>query len=207
MSNLKPQKIFTSEAPTLDFFKAGTPKKNILEPVEVQLEKLNARDRLKATVKRKIVQLDVNGLRKEARKIQKAARNYIERKRGRPSTTLNFAPVEPEITFAPTPPVTVARARKSGVQQSDKMLTRSKTAQSEAQPRKIYPSDIGEYRSGQRTRESDKINKKERPSVEVLNPENQFNKGYFGDALNQLYQVHGVQPRQVKKGRPKSSVL
>jgi hypothetical protein len=57
-----------------------------LEPVEVQLEKLNAGDRLKAAVKRKIVQLDVKGLRKDARKIQKAARNYVERKRGRPST-------------------------------------------------------------------------------------------------------------------------
>ena len=173
-----------------------------MEPVETQLKKLNAGERLKASVQRKIVQLDVNGLRKEARKIQKVARNYIERKRGRPSTTLNLAPVEPEITLAPTPPVTVARARKSGVQQSDKVTTRSKTAQSgvplqakmEKQPRKIYPSDVGEYRSGQRERAKDIAKNTEKPFVPVWDFENLNVKGYFSKELT-------------KPGRPKSSIL
>ena len=202
LSQLKPQKMFSSEAPTLDIFKAGNSKSNIMEPVETQLKKLNAGERLKASVKRKIVQLDVNGLRKEATKIQKVARNYIERKRGRPSTTLNLAPVEPEITLAPTPPVTVARARKSGVQQSDKVATRSKTAQSgvplqakmEKQPRKIYPSDVGEYRSGQRERAKDIAKNTEKPFVPVWDFENLNVKGYFSKELT-------------KPGRPKSSIL
>jgi hypothetical protein len=99
------------------------------------------------------------------------------------------------------------KSRTFGIQQSDKKVTRSRTAQLEDQPRKMYPSDVAEYRQGQRARERDKRNKKERPLVEVLNPENEYNKGYFGNALNQLYQTDGVQPRQVKQGRPKSSVL
>jgi hypothetical protein len=75
------------------------------------------------------------------------------------------------MTFAPPP---VARARTSGVQQSDKMVTRSKKAQSEApqvkmekQPRKIYPSDIGQYRSGQRERAKDIAKNTEKPFVPV----------------------------------------
>ena len=39
LSQLKPQKIFSSEAPTLDIFKTGNPKSNIMEPVETQLKR------------------------------------------------------------------------------------------------------------------------------------------------------------------------
>jgi hypothetical protein len=120
-------------------------------------------------------------------------------KNSRPSTTLNLAPVEPEMSYAPPP---AARARTSGVQQSDKMLTRSKTAQSgirpqlqlEREPKKIYPSDVANYRRGQTHRIDDlKINK-ERQFAPVWNMEDTYNQGYFSKEL-------------AKKGRPKSSVL
>ena len=68
----------------------------------------------------------------------------------------------------------------------------------------MYRSDNPEYRSGQKQRAKDIQNRTERPLVEVLNPEHPYNQGYFGDSLQQLYNVGGVQPRQVKQGRPTS---
>ena len=126
-------------------------------PVEEQVKRLNAGSKIRAFIKRKAVQQDLQDVNKEATKIQKVARGNIVRreikriKNSRPSTTLNLAPVEPEITYAPPP---AARARTSGVQQSDKMLTRSKTAQTgirpvqlqlEREPKKIYPANVADY--------------------------------------------------------------
>ena len=143
-------------------------------------------------------------LEKKLKKIQKTARNYIKRKREVRFSSINLVPSEPEITLAPTPPPAAARARRSGVQQSDKVLTRSKAAESgigpvqlqlEKQPRKIYPSDVGEYRSGQRTRNKDIAKNTEKQFAPVWNMEDKYNQGYFSKEL-------------AKRGpRPKSSVL
>ena len=78
------------------------------------------------------------------------------------------------------------------------------TAQPPPTPvRKYFNSDTAEYRRGQAHREKDIANKKERLLVEMLNPNNPYNQGYFGDALKQ--DKDGYFPREVKQGRPKTS--
>ena len=64
----------------------------------------------------------------------------------------------------------------------------------EKQPRKIYPSDVGEYRSGQRARNKDIAKNTEKQFAPVWNMEDKYNQGYFSKEL-------------AKKGRPKSSIL
>jgi len=204
LSNLKPHKILLPSTPSLDLLKAGTPKPKYMMPVEEQVKQLNAGGKITGAIKRKVAQLDYEGFRKEAKKIQKTARNYIKRKREVRFSSINLVPSEPEITLAPTPPPAAARARRSGVQQSDKVLTRSKAAESgigpvqlqlEKQPRKIYPSDVGEYRSGQRARNKDIAKNIEKQFAPVWNMEDKYNQGYFSKEL-------------AKRGpRPKSSVL
>ena len=44
-----------------------------------------------------------------------------------------------------------------------------------------------------------------RPLVEVLNPDNPYNQGYFGDALKQ--NKEGYHPRVVQQGKPNLSML
>ena len=175
-------------------------------PVEEQVKRLNAGSKIRAFIKRKEVQQDLQDVNNEAIKIQKVTRGNIGRrevkriKNSRPSTTLNLAPVEPEITYAPQ---TVATARTSGVQQSDKMHTRSKTAQSgirpvqlqlEREPKKIYPANVADYRRGQRHRIEDLKRNTEKQFAPVWNMEDKYNQGYFSKEL-------------AKKGRPKSSIL
>jgi hypothetical protein len=204
LSRLRPQKILSSSTPSLDLFKAGTPKPKYMLPIEEQVNQLNAGSKITGAIKRKVAQLDYKGFRKEAKKIQKTARNYIKRKREGRFSSINLVPSEPEITLAPTPPPAAARARRSGVQQSDKVLTRSKAAESgirpvqvqlEPEPKRIYPSNEADYRRGQRHRIDDLKRNTEKQFAPVWNMEDKYNQGYFSREL-------------AKKGpRPKSSVL
>jgi len=85
-------------------------------------------------------------------------------------------------------PVTgVSRARMSGIQEHSGVLTRGLRREvgephTELKPKK-YRSKNPEYVSGYDARRRDEKNSKVRPLVEVLNPENDYNKGYFGSAL------------------------
>ena len=129
------------------------------------------------------------------------ARNLIN---VRPPPARRSPMIEAEITLAPP-------ARTSGIQEHTGVSTRNTRAQtaephSQLQPqtRQYYKSDNKEYRQGQRKRANDIQKGTERHLVEVLNPDNPYNQGYFGDSLSQLYSLGGVQPRQVKQGRPTS---
>ena len=53
-------------------------------------------------MKRKEVEQDFEDVRKEAKKIQKAARNYIKRKRKGRFSSINLVPTEPELTLVVT---------------------------------------------------------------------------------------------------------
>ena len=114
--------------------------------------------------------------------------------------------LEAGITYAPT-----QRARTSGVQEHSGVSTRNTRAQTGephtqlSQTREYHRSDDKEYRKGQRHRlKHDNLNRP-RPLVEVLNPDNPYNQGYFGDALKQ--DREGYYPREVKSGRPRSTML
>ena len=118
--------------------------------------------------------------------------------------------IEADITLAPPQ----ARARASGIQEHTGVSTRNTRAQTNEphvqlemgpQTRQYYKSDNAEYRRGQRKRATDIQKGTERHLVEVLNPENPYNQGYFGEALNEG--IEGYHPREVKQGRPRSTML
>jgi hypothetical protein len=95
-------------------------------------------------------------------------------------------------------------------QAAGKPQKRTKSEMSEASTvppptpvRKYFNSDNPEYRRGQSKREKDEKESRVRPLIEMLNPNNPFNQGYFGDALKK--DLEGYHPREVKQGRPKTS--
>ena len=112
--------------------------------------------------------------------------------------------VQADITLAPT-----QRARASGIQEHSGVSTRATRAQTGEphtelqQTRTYYRSDHPDYRRGQYKRNKHEEKNKVRPLEGPLNLDSPYNQGYFGSALNQLFSVEGVQPRQVKPGPKK----
>jgi hypothetical protein len=119
------------------------------------------------------------------------------------SSRSSFQGVQAEITLASP------RARASGIHEHSGVSTRNTRAQTGEphsaiqQTRPYYKSDHPKYRKGQTNRKKDEKENKVRLLEGPLNLDNPYNQGYFGDALNQLYTVKGVQPRQVKTGPKK----
>ena len=75
----------------------------------------------------------------------------------------------------------------------------SRATTSAPQPRQYFTSDNLQYRRGQKARAKD--GDKSRHIVEVLNPDNPYNQGYFGDALQQG--LEGYHAREVRTGPKK----
>ena len=113
IANFKPQNILS---PSLDISK--TRKTNLMEPVEVQLEKMNARDKIKARIKMLSTQEQYKAFKevnKEANKLQNAFRNFKAKKIVRAKREEKYnspAPAKMEIGN------TIQPARLSGVHET-----------------------------------------------------------------------------------------
>jgi len=216
IASLRPQNIFS---PPINL--RTTPKTKYIEPVGETVKKMNAGDRIKARIKMKTNRenyLDLREVNSEANKIQNAYRNFkakniVKSRR----TARNQTPIEVSSTVQPARLSDVHTTTRQGatttrgfeqnqaigqlVRQQQPARQSSETAISGAttaapQPRQYFTSDNPEYRKGQKARAKDGA--KFRPLVEVLKPDNPYNQGYFGDALQQG--LEGYHAREVRTG-------
>lgn len=219
IASLRPQNIFS---PPINL--RTTPKTTYIEPVGETVKKMNAGDRIKARIKMKTNRenyLDLREVNSEANKIQNAYRNFkakniVKSRR----TARNQTPIEVSSTVQPARLSDVHTTTRQGatttrgfeqnqaigqlVRQQQPARQSSETAISGAttaapQSRQYFTSDNPEYRKGQRARAKDGA--KFRPLVEVLKPDNPYNQGYFGDALQQG--LEGYHAREVRTGPKK----
>jgi hypothetical protein len=111
--------------------------------------------------------------------------------------------MEPITSLSPGSAAAVTRARTSGIQEHTGVLTRNirrEVGEAHTELKSKFPkSKDPEYVSGYDARRRDQKNNKVRPLVEVLNPDNAYNRGYFGAALKKGQD--GYIPRTQFSGR------